>query len=402
MKTFDYFKTTASSELTTTEETTVTTQETAHAEVKAEPAPAPQPKQGEQGDDSMLDIHHLIVLDESGSMSGVTAQTISGCNETLQTIREMQKQNPDTQHHYVSIYAFDDTKSRYIIQDKSIGDVRDITHRDYSPYGCTPLFDAVGKTLTELKGKLRGTKTMGYVTIITDGYENASREFTLEMVKKLIEELKASGVIFSFIGANIDARAYASSLNIDNAMQFEQSDEGMRAMWANERRSKMRSNAKMEYLRRYEEEEFRRFAERENRGNYYNEAPQERLTPVHITSLRPGEIFVFGSHANGRHTGGAAAYAVAHFGAIMGQPFGLQGQSFAIPTVGVSEEKMYESIKRFTAFAMQNPQLTFLVTPIGCGHGGWSPYVVAPMFRRAVIEAPNVKLPQIFWDYCNE
>ena len=154
----------------------------------------------------MTSVYHLIVLDESGSMRCITRATISGCNETIQTIRMMQEQTIETQLHYVSIYLFDTTKSRYIIKEEKVDKVREITEEDYRPYASTPLFDALGFTLTELKRTIeREKESLGYVTIITDGYENASCEYNLNSVKSLIDELKEKNVIFSFIGANIDA-----------------------------------------------------------------------------------------------------------------------------------------------------------------------------------------------------
>lgn len=68
---------------------------------------------------SNVNVYHLIVLDESGSMSGITQQTISGCNETIQTVRAMKEKNAD-QQHFVSVYLFDSSNSRYIIKNKKI------------------------------------------------------------------------------------------------------------------------------------------------------------------------------------------------------------------------------------------------------------------------------------------
>ena len=347
----------------------------------------------------IMSVYHLIVLDESGSMSCVRGQTISGCNETLQTIEQMQRTNPDTQRHYVSIYAFDTDNSRYIINDQPIDDVPLLTDQDYSPYGGTPLYDALGKTLGEFDATLNKGSGIGYVTTITDGEENSSREYSLTQIQQLIQMLKEKGVVFSFIGANIDAEAYARSMHIDNAMQFTQDEQGTREMWERERMSKMRSNARMEFERRYEREAFEHFAENENIGQYYSSVATDRITPAHITSLQPGEIFVFGSNIRGQHNGGAAGFALKRFGAVIGQNEGLQGRSYAIPTTGIGEEELYRAIVRFTTFAQSHPELTFLVTPIGCGNAGWQPYSIAPMFQRAA-RLPNVKLPQVFWTYC--
>ena len=170
--------------------------------------------------EGMTSVYHLIVLDESGSMYCVAGQTISGCNETIQTVRMMQNSNKDTQVHYVSIYLFESGRSRYIVHNQPVDAVLDITDKDYRPNACTPLFDALGFTLTELKEIMGQPDTLGYVTIITDGEENSSCRYTLEDVRNLIDELKKKDVIFSFIGANIDAAEYAKRLNIGNSMQW--------------------------------------------------------------------------------------------------------------------------------------------------------------------------------------
>lgn len=101
----------------------------------------------------------------------------------------------------------------------------------------------------------------------------------------------------------------------------------------------------------------------------------------YITELEKDEVFVFGSNGQGAHLGGAAATAVSKFGAKMGQAEGLQGQSYAINTMDGGEE-MAAQIKRFLKFAKEHPELTFLVTEIGCGIAGYSPKQMAPHFKK--------------------
>lgn len=120
-----------------------------------------------------------------------------------------------------------------------------------------------------------------------------------------------------------------------------------------------------------------------------------RVTPEYISALQPNEVFVFGSNVHGKHYGGAAAFAVGRFGAIMGQGEGLQGQSYAIPTME-GMENMQAAVDRFIAFAQEHPELTFLVTPIGCGIAGYTPEEVAPLFLKAAT-LPNLCLPDSFW-----
>lgn len=119
-----------------------------------------------------------------------------------------------------------------------------------------------------------------------------------------------------------------------------------------------------------------------------------RITPERISSLLPGQIFVFGSNCFGHHAGGAARFALDHFGAIWGNGEGLQGWSYAIPTMeGLDSTR--QAVERFIAYAQQHPELTFLVTPIGCGIAGYTADEIAPFFANAK-ELPNVYLPESF------
>lgn len=119
-----------------------------------------------------------------------------------------------------------------------------------------------------------------------------------------------------------------------------------------------------------------------------------RITPHHIAQLKPNEVFVFGSNAQGMHYGGAAAFAVAHFGAVMGNGEGMQGQTYAIPTME-GLDNLRPAVERFIEFAKTHTEQTFLVTPIGCGIAGYKPEDIAPMFAEALPLA-NVYLPQSF------
>lgn len=188
------------------------------------------------------EIYNLIILDESGSMDCVKKQTISGCNETINTIRMAQEKYADTQLHYVSIFAFQSgsVPSRYIIKNEPIDNVGHITDKSYVPMGLTPLYDAVGATLADLKSLTSDKKlAIGNVTIITDGMENASTRYSRQQVAKIIEDLKQKGWSFNFIGANIDVKETAALLNIDNSLEFEQDEQGTQMMFERERRSRM-------------------------------------------------------------------------------------------------------------------------------------------------------------------
>lgn len=134
-----------------------------------------------------------------------------------------------------------------------------------------------------------------------------------------------------------------------------------------------------------------------NNKNYLN--PSEiahRETPDHIRELKPGQVFVFGSNGYGAHGGGAARQALEHFGAIMGQAEGMQGQSYAINSMDGLEE-LDAQATRFILYAQEHPEKTFLVTAIGCGIAGYTPREVAPLFIKAV-DVANIWLPKSFWN----
>ena len=122
------------------------------------------------------------------------------------------------------------------------------------------------------------------------------------------------------------------------------------------------------------------------------EGQQKRTTPEFITELQPNEIFVFGSNLKGMHGGGAAYIAYRKFGAIMGQGVGLQGQSYAIPTMQGGVETIRPYVDEFIEFAKEHQNLTFLVTRIGCGIAGFTDDEISPLFEKAH-DVENIVLP---------
>ncbi len=126
----------------------------------------------------------------------------------------------------------------------------------------------------------------------------------------------------------------------------------------------------------------------------------DKFTPNNIESLEDNEVFVFGSNLDGHHIGGAARIAQEHFGAVWGQGVGLQGKSYAIPTMQGGVETIKPYVDEFISFAQQHKELQFLVTRIGCGIAGFKDYEIAPLFKD-VIEMENVCLPKEFAEIIN-
>lgn len=121
-----------------------------------------------------------------------------------------------------------------------------------------------------------------------------------------------------------------------------------------------------------------------------------RVSPDNIQSLKPNEVFVFGSNLSGSHGGGAALVAYRKFGAIWGQGIGLQGQSYGIPTMHGGVEAIKPYVDEFIAFARQHQDLVFLVTRVGCGIAGFTDNEIAPLFSEAK-QLENVFLPRLWW-----
>ena len=174
-------------------------------------------------------IFNLIIIDESGSMQSIKKAAIDSVNETIQTIRSAQKKHED-QEHYVSLVTFnDDVKTVY--ECVPVDEVKELTAETYQPDCCTALYDAMGISLNALRKKVAEDDKV-LVTVVTDGYENASKEYSGKAIKALVDELKGKGWVFAYIGANQDVEAVAATISITNVMQFDATPLGTAAMGA--------------------------------------------------------------------------------------------------------------------------------------------------------------------------
>ena len=185
----------------------------------------------------MKRVFNLLVVDESGSMEIIRKQALVGINETLETIRKMQKAHSELEQR-VTLITFDSTHKNMFYDNVSADDTRSLSMRDYRPCGGTPLYDAIGMGIAKINAQAaEGDNVL--VTIVTDGEENCSEEYSLRMIKNLIEKLKKQAWTFTFIGTdNLDVEAIAADMGIDNHLAFQQDEEGTKKMFACENRSR--------------------------------------------------------------------------------------------------------------------------------------------------------------------
>lgn len=167
----------------------------------------------------MKRVFNLLVVDESGSMEIIRKQALVGINETLETIRKIHKAHSELEQR-VTLITFDSTHKKLFYDNVLADDARSLSMRDYRPCGGTPLYDAIGMGIAKINAQAaEGDNVL--VTIVTDGEENCSEEYSLRMIKNLIEKLKKQGWTFTFIGTdNLDVEAIAVDMGIDNHLTF--------------------------------------------------------------------------------------------------------------------------------------------------------------------------------------
>ena len=185
-------------------------------------------------------IINLMILDASGSMESIYNQALSGVNETIHTIRMGKKEHPEFEQT-LTLASFNSGKNYLNVKYSAtpIDEVKEITREDYIACGCTALYDAMGEMISELKRKVT-LEDRVLVTVITDGYENASIHWNGPQIKSLVEELRHEGWTFTYIGANQDVESVAGSMGIRNTLAFEETEEGSQRMFVSERRSRSR------------------------------------------------------------------------------------------------------------------------------------------------------------------
>ena len=185
-------------------------------------------------------VFNVIILDKSGSMENIRQSAIDGFNETLNGIKKAQEKFTDTQDHFVSLVAFCACEMKQIFDKVPVADAKPLTAEDYQPCCCTPLYDAMGFTLNGMRKHVRAIDdAVVVVTIITDGLENASKEYNGKSIKELVEQLKGEGWTFTYMGANQDALEVAERMSIRNSRNFDYTHKGTCASMAKDCSTRM-------------------------------------------------------------------------------------------------------------------------------------------------------------------
>ncbi len=172
-------------------------------------------------------VFNLIVLDASGSMNSIKEAVLSNFNELCDNIKGTAEQFPN-QEHSMSFVLFNFLEIKNLYIDEPVDQLPKLTEDSYTPNALTPLYDAMGQAFTEIE-RLQDKATNAHViaSVITDGLENASREYSFEQLKKFITRLKAKRWEITYYGANHDVEEVSKTLNINVGVAFEASEEGL-------------------------------------------------------------------------------------------------------------------------------------------------------------------------------
>lgn len=191
-------------------------------------------------------VYNIIIMDRSGSMWDIQKSAIQGYNEVLGGIKADAKTFAETQDHFMTLVLFDSTSIDNVYWNVAPEKADILTSETYVPGACTPLYDAIGQTLTRMEKELKADPNHSViVTIITDGLENSSTEYSLSAIKSLIAHLKEEGWSFAYMGTDHDVQGVTMSLSITNVIKFEKTEADTLAVFEEEREAHRRYNQKM-------------------------------------------------------------------------------------------------------------------------------------------------------------
>jgi len=178
-------------------------------------------------------------------MESIKKGIIKGFNEVVQTVQGVAQQYPE-QQHLITLVTFNGMGIKTMLENEDVQRLEEIDGDKYKPGSSTPLYDAMGESIHRLR-KVSDLIPDSHVlvTILTDGEENASREYSGRAIKKLVEELELRNWTFTYIGTNHDVEKSAMTISIKNSIHFVADDAGMDKVFASEKKSRLRYSEKI-------------------------------------------------------------------------------------------------------------------------------------------------------------
>jgi hypothetical protein len=208
-------------------------------------------------------VHHLIILDESGSMESIKNIIIQGFNELVQTIQGIERQFPE-QVHLISAISFNGLGTKILHFIDPVSKLNALDSTKYKPDANTPLYDAMGFSIGKLRQVLENQLNFNVlVTVLTDGEENASKEYSKQSIKALIENLQAKNWTFTYIGTDHAVEMFAESISIKDHLSFSKDNEGINEMFDSDRK------ARVQYSRKLQERDYQDYKEGEEKTSYF-------------------------------------------------------------------------------------------------------------------------------------
>ena len=184
--------------------------------------------------------YNLIILDESGSMESIKDATISGFNELIQSIQSEADKDPEMKQ-FIQFFSFNSDGIRELVPLQKMKPMQPLTSVTYVPAAMTPLFDAIGHATSKLRYALEKEKDYAVlVTILTDGAENASKEYTRQTISNIIKQLEEQNWVFTYMGTNQDVLSEAMKISVSNHISFGYNAFGMKSAMDNEKKYRSR------------------------------------------------------------------------------------------------------------------------------------------------------------------
>jgi len=189
----------------------------------------------------------LLILDESGSMSSIAPTVVTTHQRIVQQILDEQRSMPELQQ-LISVWTFEGNHIRERIPLSEAA--AHMLSLEYMPLGNTPLYDAIGQAIGRVEAYLRGVEAPSEVrvsvAVLTDGYENASRSFTRDEIKRLVSRLRESGWEFSYYGVDHDVERIAMELNFSDHLHIRKDSDGLHHF--SQHYSAKEANSKMDFI----------------------------------------------------------------------------------------------------------------------------------------------------------